>query len=51
MLSHLGSLDPTMSENTFKKGIQAVPSLGSYFDSSPRLEYIDHLLNVTIFTY
>ena len=40
-----------MSENTLKKGSQAVPSLGSYYASSLSLVYIDHVLNVTIFTY
>ena len=34
-----------MSENTFKKGSQAVKTLSSYFASSLSLVYIDHLLD------
>ena len=45
ILSNLGSLYPKLSENTFKKGSQAVPSLSSYFASSLSLVYIDHLLD------
>ena len=39
-----------MSQNTFKKGTQAVPSWGSYFVSSLRLVYIDQLLSVFLLT-
>ena len=40
-----------MSENTFKKDSQTVPSLGSNFASSLSLLHIDHLLNVTMYKY